>query len=271
MTTTLPSELIFHVISFLHGDKATLSTCSLSCSTLATISKPLLFHTLRADLISEAAARFEGISEPGSAMLQLIKRIDVAIPIFAPTLDQRTVTAVSRIMTRRQLQDTPPKLNITARFIHSSPSQFEQLILPRLDPVVPWVTSLEFDQVGHPGPEHLEFWPIVLAFPNLTSLTLGWVNVGRAQGNTPSHRVSDISHLTLKRLAFDDSCDICWFLADNPLPLPSLTSLDVRFPAAPDSASIRFGEQYGAMVRSLRFGVVIRSPTMHWGQLDCKL
>jgi hypothetical protein len=270
MTTRLPPELIFHVISFLHNDKVALLTCSLCCSALGTITRPLLFHTLRTSLGSTAAAQFEDILESDPTVSPFIKRIDVAIPTFEAALNQRAIAAISEIIVRRWKQDTPPKLNLAVRPARSSFPEFEQHILPCLGAVLRWVTSLELDQLSLTG--GVEFWRIILAFPRLTSLILGCITIGTARVHIPSHWASKVPRLTLKKFALDDSCNVRWLLADHPLPLPSLKSLDVRFPTALVPAHVRFAEHYGATVRSLRFGVVIvRSPTLDWDKFACKL
>jgi len=267
MTTKIPLELTFHVISFLQDDKAALSACSLCCSALAAVSKPLLFHTLRTGLDHKAIDRFECLLESGAAILPLIKRIDVPIPNFGPGEDLCAIGPISRILSR---QDTPPALNIAIRPICLSLYQSVRLILPRLDPVVHWVTSLELDKLDLTGGD-VQFWDIVLAFPKLKSLTLGCVMVRGDRDRITSHCESEISHLSLRRSALDGVWDVRRFLADHPPSLPSLASLDVRFPTVLDRTSIRFGEQYGPTVRTLRFGVLIaHHPTMDWGELDCK-
>lgn len=255
MTTRLPLELIFHIIHFLHNDKIALSACSQCCSALASASKPLLFHTLRTALGSTSAARFEGLLESGPAILSSIKRIEMAISTFQPVVDQRAITAISRVMAYCLRLYTPPQLNLTTRSTRPRPFRFGELITP-LDPVVHWTTSLEFDQLDLTE-DSIEFWHIILAFPELTSLSLGCVTVGIPSAGIPSHYVSKISHLSLNKSAFGDSCNIRHFLADHPMPLPSLKSLDVRFPTWLDEAAVRLGEQYGMTVRTLRFGVVI--------------
>ena len=257
MTTRIPAELICHIISFLQDSKAALSACSLCCSALATVSRPLLFHTLHTGLGSEAADRFECLLESGPDVLALIKRINVAIPTLEPVANQRTIAAISRIMASHRIQDTPPTLRIAIRPVSLSLHRSGQLLLfdlSCLDPAVHWVTSLELDQLNFTG-EH-QFWDLVLAFPKLKSLILGCVNV-EPRACILSHRESGISHITLKGPALDGSSNIRWLLSNHPLPLPSLTSLDVRFPVVLDRAPIRFGEVYGPTVKTLRFGVVI--------------
>jgi len=270
MTTTVPPELMFHIINFLRDDKAALSACSLSCSALSIVSKSLLFHTLRTGLDSGAADRFESLLESGSGVLPFIKKINVAVPAYESAVDERTILAISQIMVRRWPQGTPPKLSLTMRPRHLMPFRFGRLIQPRLGSLATdWVTSLELDQLDLSGDIH--FWNLILAFPELTSLILGCVNVGDTSDPVPSDRVSEISHLSLKGSALCDGCDIRWFLAENLMPLPSLTSLDVRFPTALDQAPILFGERYGATVKTLRFGVVIiGGPTLDWDKLARK-
>jgi hypothetical protein len=254
MITTLPPELILYTLNFLRNNKATLSACSRSCSALATVSKPLLFHTLRTRLDSEAADRFEHLLESDPTILPLVKRIDVTISAFEPGEDP-TIMAISWIMTRCHTQHPSPTLNIAIRDTRSNPHLFIKSILPRLYPVVDWVTSLDLD--GLDLAEEIGFWNLVLAFRMLKSLALGCLNVGREIAHVPSHPESKISHLSLKESSLGDGRAICRFLADHPIPLPSLTSLDVRFPPEFSRSSIRFGEHYGPRVKTLRFGVLI--------------
>ena len=126
---------------------------------------------------------------------------------------------------------------------------------PWLDPVVDLVTSLELD--GLDLAEDIQFWDLVLKFRMLKSLVLGRVCVGEGGVYIPSHPESPISHLTLKESSWGGSRNVCWLLACHPMPLPSLKSLDVRFPMELNEAAIRFGQYCGPMVRTLRFGVVI--------------
>jgi hypothetical protein len=262
MTARIPAELIFHIISFLQDNKAALSACSLCCSALATVSRPLLFRTLRTGLCSEAADRFECLLESSPDVSALIKRIDVAISILEPLVDQRTIVAISQIMTSHPIQDTPPTLGIVIQYVVGSHHRFGQLLLSYLDPVVHWVTSLELGQLNFI--EDIPFWDLVLAFPKLKSLILGCVNV-EERVHILSHRKSEISHITLKGPALGARSNIRWFLSDHPLPLPSLTSLDVRLPPVLDRAPVRFGEVYGLTVRTLRFGALTDShPPTSW-------
>lgn len=267
MTTTIPVELIFYIISFLQDNKAALSTCSLCCSALAAASRPLLFHTLRTGLNPEAVDRFERLLVSGPDVLALIKRIDVAISTLEPITNQRTIAVISQIMASRHIQDTPPALRIAIRPIGQSLYRFGQLLLPRLDPVVHWVTSLELGQFDFAG--DIQLWDLVLALPKLKSLIFGRINVGTTV-HIPTHRESEVSHIILKRPALDGSSNIHWLLIDHPMPLPSLTSLDVRFPMVLDRAPIRLGEVYGATVRALRFGIaIIPHQTKSWNKLVC--
>ncbi|KAF9642673.1 hypothetical protein BDM02DRAFT_3192830 [Thelephora ganbajun] len=94
MTTRIPPELIFHIISFLRDDKATLSACSTCCSALAAAVKPLLFRILRTRLDPKAADRFECLLESDPGVLSLIKRIDVIIQSYKPEVDQRAIKAI---------------------------------------------------------------------------------------------------------------------------------------------------------------------------------
>lgn len=268
MITRLPPELIHHIISFLvHNDRPSLFACSLSCSTLANVSKPLLFHTLRTSLRPGATDQFEHLLESSPTILPLVKRIEVTIS----TLEQgaaATVVAISQIMTQCHAQNISPSLNITIRPKNPHPHQFVESVLVQLGPLVDWVTSLHLDTLDLS--EDVQFWDLVPSFPMLKSLVLGQVNVGQG-GEVSSHTESKISHLALKESSLGGGCNICWFLADHPMPLPSLTSLDVRFPMAPDQSSIRFGGYYGPKVRTLRFGVVIsrHSTKCLDGILDC--
>ena len=270
MTTRIPAELIFHIVSFLRDNKAALSACSLCCSALSTVSRPLLFHTLRTSLISGAADRFECLLESGPEVLTLIKRVDVTVAISTPefiVVNRRTIAAVSQIMASHRIQDTPPTLGITIRTVSPLSHGFEQLLLSRLDPVVHWVTSLELGRLDLTG--DVQFWDLVLAFPRLKSLILGGVSVG-ARARTPSHCESEISHITLKEPALGSISDIHRLFYNHPLPLPSLTSLDVRFPTPLGRAPIRFGVVYAPTVRTLRFGIaIVPHPTISWNKLGC--
>ena len=263
MTTRIPVELIFHIISFLHDNKPALSACSLCCSTLAVDIRPLLFHTLRTSLDSEAAGRFECLVESAPGIVPLIKRIDVAISAIEPATNRSAMMAISRIILHRRDEETPPALGIAIRPIVPGLRQFGMMLLPRLDQ---WVTSLELNQLDFS--QELHFWNFVLSFPELKSLTLGSVNVGEVPQIISSPK-PQISHITLKQSALDGVPSICSFLADYAPPLPSLTSLDVRFLGVPDQVSIRFGERYGPGVKTLRFGpVTVRHPTRNWE--NCK-
>lgn len=270
MTTTLPPELIFHIITFLQDDKHALSACSRCCPALATVSRSLLFHTLHANVEPQAAIRFESLLESGTAVLPFIKKIDVSIPTLHPEVNHRTMTAISRFIAHRQMQDTAPELKLAARPPRMSLFRFSRLFLSCLDSARPWVTSLELDQIDLGADIH--FWAVVRMFPNLTTLILGYVNMPMEMFHFSPQQASGVSNLTLKKSALDGDCNIGWFLIHHHLPLPSLTSLDVRFPTRPDRGPSRLGEQYGATVRSLRFGVVIsRDLTTDWDKLACKL
>ena len=267
MTTRIPAELIFHIIGFLQGDKAALSTCSLCCSALATVSRPLLFHTLRTSLDSEAADRFECLLESGPEVLTLIKRIDVtvAVSILGFLAKQRTIAAVSQIIASHRIQDTPPTLRIAIRTVGQDFHRFGRLLLSRLDPAVHWVTSLELGQLIITG--DVQFWDLVLAFPRLKSLTLGCVSAV-ARVRAPSHYESKISHITLREPALGDVSNVRWLLSDHPPPLPSLTSLDVRFPMPLGRDHMRFRVAYSPTVRTLRFGIaIVPHPTRSWSKL----
>lgn len=269
MATRIPAELIFHIIGFLRDDKAAVSTCSLCCSALATVSRPLLFHTLRTSLDSEAADRFECLFESGPEVLTLIKKIDVTVAVstlgfFA---NQRTIAAVSQIMASHRIEDTPPTLRIAIRTVGPYFHRLEQSLLSRLDPVVHWVTSLELCRLNLSG--DVQFWDLVLAFPRLKSLILGCVSAG-ARVRTSSHCESEISHITLKEPALGGISDVHRLLSDHPPPLPSLTSLNVRFPMLLGRAPIRFGLVYAPTVRTLRFGIaIVPHPTMSWNKFGC--
>ena len=270
MTARLPLELILHIVNLLHDDKIALSACSLCCSALAIASKPLLFRTLRTTLESDAAARFEGLLELGPAVLPLIKRIDMGIPTSQPTVDCRTIQAIARIMRDRRQEHNPSQLNLATRPTRLALPRFGQLVMPLLDPVSRWVTSLELEKVDLT--EDIQFWHIVRAFPILTSLSLGCVNVGIPTVDILSYSPLKISHLSLKKSALGNDCNIRWFLTDYPMPLPSLMSLDVRFPTGLDRGAIVLGEQYGTTVRTLRFGVVIaHRPAGSLDEIACKL
>ena len=270
MTTTLPSELIFHIITFLQDDKTALSACSLSCSALAAASKPLLFHTIRTNLEPRATDRFESLSESGPAVLSLIKKIDMTNPTLHPEANRRTMTALTRIMAHQQMQDSTPELKLVMRPLHRSLFRFGPSFVPCLDSARPWVTSLELDRVDLRGDMH--FWPVVLAFPNLITLILGYVSVPLEMVHISPQQASGVSDLILKKSALDGDHNVGWFLVRHHLPFPSLISLDVRFSTMPDKGFSRLGEQYGATVRSLRFGAVISRDLMtNSDKLGCKL
>ena len=261
MITSLPPELIPCIIDFLHDNKAVLSACSLCCSTLAAISKPLLFHTLRTPLDSEAADRFEHLLESDPTLLPLVKRIEMTVSESCKSGADRTIEAISRIMTRCHAQHITPTLDIVIRPNQSSPYRFVESIMPWLTRVVNSVTSLELDKLHFV--EDIQFRNFVLQFRMLKSLVLGRVNVQQSGVYTPSHPESTISHLSLQEASLGGGCNIPWFLANHPIPFPSLTSLDVRFRSvALDRDSLRFGEHYGSIVRTLRFGLLMfRHPT----------
>jgi len=271
MSTTLPPELIFHIVTFLQGDKPTLSACSQCCSALATITKPLLFHTLHANVEPHAVTRFESLLESGMAVLPLIKKIGVSIPTPNPEVNQRTMMAISRIITHRHMQGAAPELKLATRPPRASFFRLGQWFLPCTDVARPWVTSLELDQIDLGG--DVRFWAIVRMFPNLATLILGYVSMPAETLHISPQPASGVSHLTLKKSALnDDRCNIGWLLIHHQLPLPSLISLDVRFSTWPGQGLSRLGEQYGATVRSLRFGAVIRRDlTTEWYKLACKL
>ena len=267
MTTRIPAELISYIIGFLQDSKATLSACSLCCSTLAAASRPLLFHTLTTGSDSIAADRFECLLKSGSGVLPLIKRIDVAIPTFKPGVD-RAITAISQILAYRHKQDTPPVLKIVIRSMTLGRFPSGGPFPAYLNSAVHWVTSLELHHLDLTGGAPLLH--LVLAFPRLKYLTLGSVKA-ETRAHLPSHRELGISHISLKETAFDDNSNISWLLVNHPLPLPSLTSIDVRLPTVPDRDLMRFGEEYGPTVKTLRFGVVIvRHLTINRDKLACE-
>ena len=254
MIPTLPPELHSYIVNFLHNNKPALSACSLSCRALASASKPFLFHALRTRLDSEDAYRFERLLEFDPTVLPLVKRIEVTILTFNPGPDP-TISAISRIMAHSDhAQYTAPVLNIVIRDILSNP-RFTQSILPLLSPVADWVVSLDLNDLDLR--EEMHFWNLVLAFRMLKSLVLGRLNVELAGVHAPFHTEPKISHLSLKPSSLRGASTVCRFLAHHPMPLPSLTSLDVRFPQEFDQYSTQFGERYGPRVRTLRFGVVI--------------
>lgn len=239
---------------------------------MAVVTKPLLFHTLRMVLQSLSPPdRFDDILETGSAVWPLIKRINLAVPTYQPVVDRSEIVSISWMMIYIQQQGAAPELRLTTQPARRGPlSQFGRMVLPYLEPVHDWVTSLELDQVNLTGDIHI--WSIILAFPKLTSLILGCVNMEKELVHiSPQSEASTISHLTLRKTALDDRSNIPWLFASHTLPFPSLTSIDVRFPTALDRSSTQFGEQYGAAVTTLRFGVVIvRGPTANQNKLACK-
>ena len=245
--TRLPPELILCILSFLQDDKPALSACSLCCSFLTTASKPLLFHTLRTCLNSKAAERFEHLLVSDPTVLPFIKKIDVAVSTFGGA-DSSVIVAISRIVARCH---TPPALNVLLR---SNSHQSERLILPLLGPVLNWVTSLELEGLNFN--EDVRFWDFVLTFSGLKSLVLGCATVGNGGADIPSPCELGISHLSLKPCVSYGHDSARLFLVDYPVPLPSLSSLDVRFPLVPSETFIRVGRNYGRTVRTLRFGVM---------------
>jgi len=261
MTTRIPPELIFHIVGFLQDSKPDLVACSLCCSALATVTRPLLFHTLRTNLDSGAAERFECLLESGPEVLTLIKRIDVDISDFEPDVNYRTIAAVSQTMASHPIQRTPPTLGIAIQAGGRSSRWFSRQLLSCLNPVIHRVTSLylAFDFIAA-----VQFWDFVLEFPRLKSLTLGHIRLITGV-RAPFHRESEISHITLKETAL--SSDARWFLSDHLLPLPSLTSLDVRFPTNFRTPR-RLAEPHASTVRTLRFGMpIIPSPATSWNKL----
>lgn len=269
MNARLPQELIFDIIGFLHNNKAALSACSLSCRTLAAISKPLLFHTLRIHLRFESAARIVPLSEFSPTVFPLVKKIRVVITNFE-SRGAMTIVAISQFMARCHAQNVSPALDIDIRPTHRSPHQFVKSVLQRLDSVVDWVTSLELD--GLDLTRDTQSLDLVLAFRMLKSLGLRRVAVGEGSVYTPSHSELQVSHLSLRESSLGSGPNICWFLINNTMSLPSLTSLDVRFRMMLDQDSVRFGERYGPTVKTLRFGLVTpRSANFLNKALNCKL
>ncbi|KAF9791941.1 hypothetical protein BJ322DRAFT_1026300 [Thelephora terrestris] len=265
----IPLELISYIISFLRDDNAALSACSLCCSSFACASRPLLFHTLRTRLYFEPTDRLERLLELEPTVLPLIKRIEVTILSFLNIVD--TIQTVSQIATRchKEYTSLPLALNLAIAPTRPSPP-LENSTLLRLHPLFDWVTSLELDGLNLAQDTH--FWDLVLSFRALKSLVLGHVHVGEAGGDAPSHRKSKISHVSLRPSALAGlNSNIYRFLADHPIPLPSLTSLDVRFPLLIDRTPVRFGGHYGPSVRALRFGIqVIRHLTAAHTRVDSK-
>ena len=256
----IPLELISYIINFLQDNKPALSACSLCCSSFSAASKPLLFHTLRTRINAEATDRFKRILQSGPTVLPLIKRIDVTVSFLGASVD--TILEVSKIATRRHAQHAPLALNVAIQPTPPSSHWFRDSTLVRLSPVVDRITSLELG--GLDVAKDTRFWDLILSFQALKSLVLGRVNVNEAGAHVPSHRKSEISHLSLRPPALDElGCNICRFLTDHPMPLPSLTSLDARFPVFFGREPIRFGEHHGPKIRTLRFGIlVIRHSTM---------
>jgi len=193
----------------------------------------------------------------------------VAIPTVDLDMDLHTIGVLSQIMGHRSVQDAPPALKIAIRpKVLSHLQRLGPPSLPPLDPVAHWVTSLELDQLDLS--KGVQFWHLVLEFPKLKSLILGCVD-GGAEVPISSHHELEICHISLKHTALDGSCNICLFLVENPLPLPYLTSLDVRFPTALDSTAVRFAGRYGATVKKLRFGAaVLRYLKNKWDKLARK-
>lgn len=264
--TRIPVELIFHIISFLHGNKPALSACSLCCSALAAVARPLLFHTLRTGLDFKAAGRFESLLESAPGVVPLIKRIDVWVPALEPATHQFAMIAISRIMLHPRVEETPPALGLTMWPVVPGSRRFGTTVPAHLDQ---WVTSLELNRLDFP-PE-LHFWDFVLAFPKLESLTLGSVKVGERFQAIPSLKPK-ISHITFKQGTWDRISDVYSFLVHYTPPLPSLVSLDMRFPGVLGRLSIQFGEQYGPGVKNLRFGAVVtRDLQGDWGNSEFRV
>ena len=261
MTIRIPPELIFHIVGFLQDSKPDLFACSLCCSALAAVTRPLLFRTLRTDLEAGAAERFECLLESGPEVLTLIKRIDANVLNLKPDVNHRTIAAVSKTMASHPTQHTPPTLGMTIQASGTSFRRFSQQLLSRLDQVVHQVTSLDLTLCFV---ENIQFADFVLEFPRLKSLTLGHISLINGV-RASSHRESGISHITLRETALCSG--IRWFISDRFLPLPSLTSLDVRFPTSFRTPE-RLAEAHAPTVRTLRFGIpIIPSPTRSWNEL----
>ena len=261
MTIRIPPELIFHIVGFLQDSKPDLFACSLCCSALAAVTRPLLFRTLRTDLEAGAAERFECLLESGPEVLTLIKRIDADVSNLKPDANHRTIAAVSKTMASHPTQHTPPTLGMTIQASGTSFCRFSQQLLSRLDQVVHQVTSLDLTLCFA---ENIQFADFVLEFPRLKSLTLGHISLINGV-RASSHRESGISHTTLRETALCSG--IRWFISDRFLPLPSLTSLDVRFPTSFRTPE-RLAEAHAPTVRTLRFGIpIIPSPTSSWNEL----
>jgi len=265
MTIRIPPELIFHIVGFLQDSKPDLFACSLCCSALAAVTRPLLFHTLRTDLGSRAADQFKSLLESGPEVLTLIKRIDAEISNNKPEANQRTVVVISQIMASHPIQHTPPTVGIVIQAGGPSLHEFSQPLLSCLNPAIHWVTSLD---LSLNFVADIQFRDFVLEFPRLKSLTLGYVLLTTGF-HTPLHGESEISHITLRETALGGSSRISWFLSHNALALPSLTSLDIRFPMH-SRASGQVAEPYTPMVRMLRFGVpIIPNRNRDWNKITC--
>ena len=261
----IPLELLIYIFSFLQDNKTALSACSLCCSSFSAASRPLLFHTLRTRTNPEATDRFKRILRSGPSVLPLIKRIDV-VSFLGASAD--TLQVISKIATRRRrhARHTPLALNVVIQPTSPRSHSFMDSTQLRLSPVVNWITSLELG--GLDVAKDTRFWYLILSFHALKSLVLGRVNVSEVGAQVPSCCKSEISHLSLRPPALEESgCNICRFLTDHPMPLPSLTSLDARFPDSFGWGPIRFGEHHGPKIRTLRFGIpAIRHSVMPQGK-----
>ena len=260
--TRIPPELIFYIIGFLQGEKSTLSACSLSCSSLATASRPLLFHTIRTRGDPKSVRRLEGVLESPQTVLAFVKKIDMAISNEIGTDLGRMATAIYRIVTNDYIRNAPPALNISVQLANLNAwdniRQFKRSVLPKLGSTADWVTSIALERLDLSS--DIPFWDLVLTFSNLESLTLGHVVIGGEGFHLPLHRESRISHIRLKECALNHHrCNIRWFLSAYPMRLPLLTCLDVRFSTPLGRDHIQLGEHYGPTVRTLRFGVVARA------------
>ena len=205
--------------------------------------------------------RFEYLLESGPEVLTLIKRIDADVSNLKPDANHRTIAAVSKTMASHPTQHTPPTLGMTIQASGTSFRRLSQQLLSCLDQVVHQVTSLDLTLCFA---ENIQFADFVLEFPRLKSLTLGHISLINGV-RASSHRESGISHITLRETALCSG--IRWFISDRFLPLPSLTSLDVRFPTSFRTPE-RLAEAHAPTVRTLRFGIpIIPSPTSSWNEL----
>lgn len=135
------------------------------------------------------------------------------------------IEAISHIMTR--CDGSPPALDIVLQSQCLGISQSMKSILGPLDQAADWVTSLELNGFNLHFAEGTGSWDPIMVFPSLKSLVLGYVNFRQRVYISPRPKLKiSVSHLSLRGPLWDEH-NICCFLADHPMPLPSPTPLDV--------------------------------------------